>query len=74
MWSVCVLSCFSHVRLCVSLWTVASQARLSTEFSRQEYSSELPCPPPRDLPDPGIPPASLMFPALGGGFFSTRAN
>ena len=74
MWSVCVLSCFSHVRLCVSLWTVASQAPLSTEFSRQEYWSELPCPPPRDLPDPGIPPASLMFPALGGGFFSTRAT
>ena len=61
MWSVCVLSCFSHVRLCVSLWTVASQAPLSTEFSRQEYWSELPCPPPRDLPDPGSIPHLLCL-------------
>ena len=33
--------------------------------------SGLPCPPPGDLPDPGIEPASLMFPALEGGFFTT---
>ena len=37
-------------------------------FSRQEYWSELPCPPSRDLPDPGIEPASLMSPALAGRF------
>ena len=36
-------------------------------FSRQEYWSELPCPPLGDLPDPGIEPESLMSPALGGG-------
>jgi len=36
-------------------------------FSRQEYWSGLPCPPPGDLPDPGIKPASLMSPALAGG-------
>ena len=40
------------------------------EFSRQEYWSELPCPPPGDLPDPGMEPASLMPPALAGGFFT----
>ena len=38
-------------------------------FSRQEYWSGLPFPPPRDLPDPGIEPISLMSPALEGGFF-----
>ena len=42
----------------MTLWTVARQAPLSMGFSRQEYWSELPCPPPEDLPDPGIKPAS----------------
>ena len=42
----CVLSCFSHVQLFVTPRTVAYQASLSMEFSRQEYWSELPCPPP----------------------------
>ena len=50
-------------------WTVAHQASLSIEFSRQEYWSGLPFPPPRDLPDPGIKPAS---PALAGKFFTTE--
>ena len=40
-------------------------------FSRQEYWSGLPCPPPGDLPDPGIEPASLMSPALAASFFTT---
>jgi len=40
-------------------------------FSREEYQSGLSCPPPVDLPDPGIEPAS---PALAGGFFSTSAT
>ena len=35
---------------------------------KQEYWSGLPCPPPGDLPDPGIEPVSLMSPALAGGF------
>ena len=43
-------------------------------FSRQEYWTGLPCPPPGDLPDPGIKPMSLMLPALAGGFFTTRAT
>ena len=38
-------------------------------FSRQKYQSGLMCPPVRDLPDPGIEPVSLMFPALAGGLF-----
>ena len=40
----------------------------------QEYWSGLPCPPPGDLPDPGIQLASLMFPALAGGLFTTGAT
>ena len=43
-------------------------------FSRQEYWSGLPCPPPGDLPDPGIKSVSLMFPALAGGFLTTSAT
>ena len=42
------------------------------EFSRQEYWSRLPFPPPGDLPDPGIEPASLASPALAGSFFTTE--
>ena len=55
-------------------WTVALQAPLSMGFSRQEYWSGLPCPPPGDLPDPGIKPAVLKSPALAGGFFTTSAT
>ena len=68
-----MLSHFSCVHLFVSPWTVAHQAPLSMGFSMQEYWSGLPCPPPGDLPDPGIKPASLMSPALAGGFFTTSA-
>ena len=53
-----VLSCFSHVQLFATLWTVAHQVLLSMEFSRQEYCSELPFPSPGDLPDLGIEPKS----------------
>ena len=63
------ISCFSHVRLCATPQTVAHQAPLSMGLSRQEYWSGLPHPSPGDLPDPGIEPTSLKFPALAGGFF-----
>ena len=39
-------------------WTAAHQAPLSLGFSRQEHWSGLPCPPPGDLPNPGIEPPS----------------
>ena len=55
----------------VQPWTVACQAFMSMEFSRQEYWSGLLCPPSRDLPNPGIEPVSLMSPVLAGGFFTT---
>ena len=60
----CVLSHFGCVRLFVISCTVASQAPLSTGLSRQEYWSGLPCPPPGELPDPGIEPMSSAAPAL----------
>ena len=55
----------------MTLWTVALQASLSVEYSRQEYWSGLPFPPPENLPDPEIEPIHLEFPALAGGFFTT---
>ena len=61
-----MLSCFSRVWLFATLWTIACQALLSLRFSRQDYWSGLPCPPPKDLPDPGIEPASSKSPALVG--------
>ena len=59
---MCVLSHFSHVQLFVTPCPVAHQDPLPMGFSRQEYWSRLPCPPPRDLPDPGIKPTSLLSP------------
>ena len=68
-------------------WTVAYEVPPSMEFSRQEYWSGLPYPPPRDLPDPGIkprspalqadalpsePPGKLLLSALDINFFSTE--
>ena len=57
---VCVrtLSHFSPVWIFATPWTVAHQAPLSIGFSRQESWSGLPCPPPGDLPNPGIEPRS----------------
>ena len=69
-----MLSHFSPVQLFVTLWTVAHQSPLSMGFSRQEYWSGLPCPPPGNLPHPGIELASLMSPALSGGFFTTSTT
>ena len=64
----------NQVQLFVILWTVAHQAPLSMGFSRQEYWSGLPFPPPGHFPDPGIQSWALEFPALAGGFFTTSAT
>ena len=69
-----MLSRFSHAQLFATLWTLASQALLCMGFPRQEYWSGSPCPPRRDLPDPGIEPTSLTSPALAGGFFTMSAT
>ena len=68
----CMLSHFSCVQFFVTLQIIAHEALLSIRFSRQENQSWLPCPPPGDLPDPGIEPASLKSPALAGRFFTTE--
>ena len=64
----------ARVCLFATPWTVARQAPLCVGFPRQEYWSGLPCPPPGDLPCPGIEPEVLTSPALIGGFFTTRAT
>ena len=69
-----VLGYISYVQLFVILWTRARQAPLSMGFSRQEYWSGLPCPPPGNLPNPGIKPESLTSPAWAGAFFTTSAT
>ena len=63
---VCVLSRGKHF---VTLWTEARQASLSMGFSRQEYWSGLPFPPPGDLCDPGM---ELRSPALQADFLPTE--
>ena len=63
------------LQLCRTLWDpmdFSPSAPLSMGFSRQEYWSGLPCPPPGDLPDPGIKPTSPASPELAGRFFTTE--
>ena len=57
----------NHVQFFVAPWTVACQAPLSMESSRQEYGSGFPFPILGDLPNPGIEPVSLTFPTLQAG-------
>ena len=66
---MCVLaeSLQLYTALCY-LWTIACQALLSMEFSRQEYWSRLPFPSPQDLPNPRLEPVSSMSPALQEDF------
>ena len=58
----------------VMLRAVAHQAPLSMEYSREEYCSGLPFPPPEALPDPGIEHMSLLSSVLAGGFFNISAT
>ena len=70
---MCLLCALSHSgcpTLCDPMDSLlAHQAPLSVGFSRQEYWSGLPFPPPGDLPHPGIEPVS---PLLTGRFFTTE--
>ena len=59
--NACTLSCFSCVQLFGPLWAIASQTSLSKGFSRQEYRSGLPSPPPGDLPNEGRNPQLLCL-------------
>ena len=69
---MCVCCHFSYAWLFVTLWTVACQAPLSMGFSKQEYWSGLPYPPPGDLPDLGMEPATPASPALQADSFPTE--
>ena len=60
-----------YAQLFATSWTVAAQAPLAMEFSRQEYWSVLSFPTPGYLPDPGFETAFFASPALAGGFFTT---
>ena len=68
----CLKGMFIRNKWCLTLcdppWTAAHRAALSMRFSREEYWSGLPFPPPVGLPDPGI---KLTSPVLAGGFFTT---
>ena len=65
---VCVWPAAQLCSILCNLWTIAHQAPLSMEFSRQEDWGGLPFPTPGHFPNPGI---ELMSPALAGRFFTT---
>ena len=62
------------IRFFATPWTVAFQAPLSMGFFRQQYWSGLPFPSPGDLPNPGIKPTSLTYPALAAEFSTTSTT
>ena len=69
--------CAKLIQLCPTLCNPLDCSPLGSSVHgilRQEYWSELPCPPPGDLPNLGTEPLSLMSPALAGGFFTTSAT
>ena len=68
---MCALS-LSHVQPFATPSIEIYQAPLSMGFSRQEYWSGLPCPPPRDLPNPGIKLGSPVSPALQADSFTAE--
>ena len=76
MVAVCafMLSHFTRVQLFATLWTIPREVSLSMGFSRQEYQSGLPYPPPGDLSHPGIESAFLTSLAVVGWFFTTSAT
>ena len=68
---MCAYLVTSVVSDSVTQWTITHQAPLSMGFSEHEYQSELPCPTPGDLPDPGIEPVS---PALQADALPPKVN
>ena len=68
-WHVCVLSGFTHVHSLRHYGLYPVRLLCLWGFSRQEYWSWLPCPPPGDLLNPGIEPVLLMSPTLAGQSF-----
>ena len=76
MWLSLRNACVLSLQLCLTLLTpqTVEETPLSMGFSRQEYWSGLPFPPPGDISDPGLETSSLPSPSLAGGFFTTTAT
>ena len=72
VWSVCVLGCFSCVRVFATPWTVVGQAPLPMGLSRQEYWSGLPCPPPQGASQPRDQTHDSCVSSTAGRFFTTE--
>ena len=66
--------CNRNLCACLAAPAMSDSSPLSMGFSRQENWSGSPSPPPGDLPNSGIKPASFMSPALAGGYFTTSAT
>ena len=66
--------CAKSLQLCLTLCDPMDCSLPGSSVHRIFQASELPCPPPGDLPNPGIEPASLMSPALAGRFFATSTT
>ena len=62
--SFVVVQLLSCVRLSAAPWTIAHQAPLPMEFSRQEYWNGWSFPAPRDFPDPRIKPVFPVSPSI----------
>ena len=73
MWVCVCIQLFIHDQLFMMRWTVARQAPLSMGFSRQEYWSGLPFPPPGDLLHRGMEPTSPVSPSMTGEFLTTES-
>ena len=65
---------FSCIRLFAAPWAIFPRLLCPWGFSRQESWRGWPCPPPGDLPDPGIEPTSLLTPTLASSFFTTSTT
>ena len=70
----CMLICSGRVQLFVALSTVAHHCPLSIGFSRSEDWNGLPCPPPGDLPYPGIKYTFPKFPTMAGRSYTTSTT
>ena len=69
--------CANSLHACLTLCDPMNYNLLGSSAHRIPQAriwSGLPCPPPGDLPDPGMEHTSLMSPALAGGFFTSSAT